>query len=711
MPQTLNIVRHCQHSFRAMTASALLASAGLASPALADVWSWNTGNGNWTTASNWSSGTVPGVNALVYTDVRIGNLPGVQNSTVLMDQLTLGAWPFDELHISSGMTLDMNGRELGGLNAIATLTGANSELIVRHSAGPNFHDFNTGELTMGAGTLLNLADNGRIRTGYLTSAGVIFGRGSVHVQGSAPGASLVNNGTISGSGNGGLAILQEGSGRLDLDGASGNGQLALAAPFSQLTFEGDQLADAFSGTVTMGSGSLLNMNMSSGWTADSISTFNVASGIVGAAAQIDGGHFTFGGDLNIGGSQGHLRMLADATFTSTADVFLGADDRLEFGAAATVQGGVYALSSGARIDFEGATSVGGGTFNMVGNLPSQGSVNFNGNTHWSGTVNANGYVRQNGDAAVASPATINANVLDMDGGGESTWTINQALVVNTQAIEQNSQQFDGTINMNGSLFGRLTLNLSDPKAAWTMNGTMNLAGFAALAPVRVAGSRMIVTGELSMGTGIARISADTSLQGAAVSIAGGGTLRMLGATTIDAGATFAGTGTLENGDGGSMLLNSGASLGTVGLINDSALRIGESGPGVASVDRFTNTANGLLGIDIGGHLAGTEHDLLIVAAGPATLDGMINVRLIGLGGGTVFAPSIGDEFTVLSALGGISGAFVNDPTSQVNGLIYEWSVIYNPNTVVLRLDTIVPAPGCTALLGLGGLVAARRRRS
>lgn len=34
----------------------------------------------------------------------------------------------------------------------------------------------------------------------------------------------------------------------------------------------------------------------------------------------------------------------------------------------------------------------------------------------------------------------------------------------------------------------------------------------------------------------------------------------------------------------------------------------------------------------------------------------------------------------------------------------------NPNTVVLRLESIVPAPGSMALLGLSGLIATRRRR-
>ncbi len=90
---------------------------------------------------------------------------------------------------------------------------------------------------------------------------------------------------------------------------------------------------------------------------------------------------------------------------------------------------------------------------------------------------------------------------------------------------------------------------------------------------------------------------------------------------------------------------------------------------------------------------------------------MLNVSLIGIGGGSTFAPSIGDEFTILSALGGVSGVFINDPVTQVGGLTYDWTVIYNPNTVVLRLDRIVPTPGSVALLGLGGLLAARRRRA
>lgn len=675
---------------------------------MADQWSWNAGNGLWSNAANWSPNTVPG-NIPGVEIVRIGNLPGVANDTVL---LHIAATPPDfltinELHLTSGMTLDTNGDGLSMYTndgaGSTTLSGANTRLLVRPcSDATRAYDLYTQHLSLSAGTQLQLVDNSEILLGATTSSGVISGRGTIRYA-----ALFRNDGVIAGTNNGGLTLeYTSNSTSLDLDGASGGGQLSMASPFSQITVIADAVADAFGGTVTMGTGSILDMNVLAGWTADANSTFNVSSAVVGAAAQIDGTHFTFGGDLNIGGSQGHLRLLADTTLTNSADVFLGTDDRLEFDGATIVQGGLYALSDGARIDFDAATEMGGGTFNMVGGLPSQGVVNFNGDTQWSGTTTINGFGRQNGDANIDTSATINASVFDMDGNsGGTTWDITHRLDVNTQAIEFGSQLFDGTMNIDSGIAGRLTMNLADSGDSWTMNGTLNLAGLGALTITRVAGSRMIVTGELNMGNGIAQVTSDTAFQGADVSIVSGGNLRMFGGTSVDAATTFAGAGTLQNGVGGVMLLHSGIALGQVGLTNSGVLRIGESGAGVAAVDRFSSTATASWGVDIGGNLAGTNHDVLLVTGGATTLDGQLAVSLL-----SGFAPQSGDEFTILFSLGGVSGTFTNDPVTQLDGLTYEWSIIYNPNSVVLRLDHIVPAPGGFALLALSGLLAARRRR-
>ncbi len=711
-PTTVRTHRQTNH-FNRTLAGALSIAAGTATPALADIWSWNTGNGLWGDSTNWSPNSVPGANPLGDYDIRIGNLPGVQNDIVYVTDHGGIPYVFDFIRIYNGMTLDTNGWQIADPFGSVEVTGLNSRLLVSPGIGPHAYDFITRDTTLYSGTHLELVDNGHLWTDTLNNAGgLISGTGIITMNGDSEGDNLDNNGTIAGSPNGGLTIIQGGVGRLNLDGYGGpgaeSGQLSLATPFSVLTFEGDQLTDSFSGTVTMGSGSLLNMNMSNGWTADAASTFNIASGIGGASAQIDGGHFTFGGDLNIGGSDGHLRVLADATLTGTADVFVGTDDSLEFDGTTAIEGGMYTLSDGANIDFDGPTEVSGGTFNMTGDSMLDGVVNLRGPTSWSGPLTVNGMARQLGDATVIAPLTINANVFDMDGNNDTLWDINSSLTVNTQSIDTFSQTFDGTFNMNTGALGRLTINLDDPDASWTMNGTMNLAGLGILTTLRVAGSRMVVTGDLNMGAGIAQITADTAFQGADVSIAPNGFLRMRGATTVNAATDFSGSGTLQNWSDGTMVLHSGVTLDQVGLTNDGVLSIGESGPGIASVDRFANA--GLLNIDLGGYTPATEHDLLLVTGGAASLGGILSVNLLALGGGAIFAPNIGDEFTIITALGGIDSVFSNDPVTMVGGLTYQWSVIYNPHTVVLRLDHIVPTPGSLALMGMCGLIVLRRTR-
>lgn len=697
-------------------AVALIAFAGLATPASGAEWWWNAGSGGWSNPANWLPNSVPNLSAPFGQNIRIGNLPVAHNATVLLDFPTgLGAMSYGNMTLSNGVTLDTNGREMGSLSGTTTLTGANTRVIARPSTGINPFDVNVGEFVLGAGTHLTLADDAGVQAGYITSSGVISGRGTMYMGGNGLGLSLQNDGTIAGGTNGGLIFQSGPAGRLDLDGLDldgqpPTGQLLLATPFSELTFLGDQLADFFSGTVTMGTGSLLTMNMADGWTADGGSTFNVSSNMAGAAAQIDGGHFTFAGDLNIGGSQGHLRVLADTTIVAAADVFLGTSDRLEFDGNTTVQGGLYNVSFGGRIDFDGSTQIGGGTFNLVGSTPAQGVVNFNGGTVWSGITTINGFARQLGDATVSTPTTINATVLDMDGSNNVAWTINHALTVNTQAIELGSQQFDGTFNMNAGAVGRLTLNLADPDASWTMNGAMNLAGFGVLTTTRVAGSRMIVTGDLNMGAGIAQITADTVLRGADVNINAGGTLRMRGVTRVEADTDFFGTGTLHNGIDGTMVLETGTALSGVGLLNSGVLSVGGDGPGVAGMDRVSFAADSVWEVGIGGYAAGQNDLLTVTGMGAASLGGVLLVSLLDLGTG--FTPQIGDEFRILRSLqGGSTGTFTNDPVTHAGGLTYEWSVIYSPQYVSLRLDSIVPAPGSVALLGLCGLIAARRRRA
>lgn len=718
--QKRNARRRISPNPKMMAASALLAAAGLAAPASADIWTWIAGNGLWSNAANWSPGSVPGLAWPFGQTIHIGNMPAAANATVLLDHpVGFGAMTYNDMHLSGGVTLDSNGRQLGTLAGNTTLTGANTRLILRSSAGPNFHDMTSGTLALNPGTLLSMQSDARLRVGWLNNTGVVSGQGTIYTQ-AGPMPSLWNNGTIAGSNNGGLTFIQEGIGRFDLDGAPAEsvefGQLNMSSPYSQLTFQGDQLTDAFSGTVFMGAGSLLSMNMSNGWTADLFSTFNVASAVPNAAAQIAGGHFTFGGHLNVGGSAGHLRVLADATLQSTANVFVGDDDVVEFDGATTVQGGQYTFQGGLGVvRFDGPTTVQGGAFNMAGNEIIHGRVEFNGATTWDGVVNINGFGRQTGNATVTGPTVINAGVFGMDGYyNDAVWQVNNSLVVNADrigAVAHNN--FSGTMNIAGGALSRLTINLTNPNETWVMNGTMNLAGAGTLPVTRVAGSRMILRGGLNATSGTVEITADTDAwSGSAITITPNTTLRMRGTTTVQAGTNFAGAGTFRNGLGGTMVLSNGVALNQVGLTNQGRLIVGADTEGAATViaDRFTQLAAGTLEVAVLGYDAAIRNDLLMITSGAAVLDGMLDVAVLRATPGAML-PKIGDEFTIIRALGGVSGAFVNDPVSQVGGLTYDWTVVYNTNTVVLRLENIVPAPGSVALLGLGLLIAARRRRA
>ena len=682
-----------------------------ATPANAQDISWSTGDGWFFNANNWSPVGAPQNSDII----RIGNLPAAAGSTVLM-----GAHPglaYEELYLSNGVTLDTNGSELISFGD-AWITGFGTRLIARPAPFLNESDFQ-GVLHLGQGAHLELRDDVRVTLFPPSeSAGTISGRGRLITN------AFNNNGIIRPGNNGGL-ILDAGAIvhnlTVDLDGSLGTGSLQLDTQFSQLQVNAGSLADSFSSSIVMVPGALLEMNIAGGWTADSNSFINVAgSNNPAAASQISGTALAFGGQMNIGGAQGHLRVLAPVTIQNSATVNVGATDWLELDGTTVVQGGQFALGQGAKLQFDGPTTIQGGVFNTISDNIGDGFVAFNGPTTWNGNVTLNGASRQNGNATVSGGlgAVINADRFDMDGGfGNTNWNVNGNLVVNADHIgTSGTNRFGGTINVAGGFLPKLTLNLTDPAASWVMGGTMNLNDITNLYVSRIAGSHMIVEGDLNVSGGRVRIDANTTFSNSGI---GGGAnvqigqadsmLRMSGITTVHSNVSFAGMGTFQNALSGDMNLMDGVSLGSVSLDNQGELEIDEKA-GIASVHRFENT--GTWQVDIGGLLAGTEHDLLIVGGGEAFLGGMLDVDLIDAGSG-YFMPEIGDQFTILASLGGVNGTFLNDPTSFLDGHFYQWSVLYNSHDVRLQLASIsVPEPSSLVLLLAASVcIVGRRKRS
>lgn len=682
-------------ALKSSTASTLVFISALTlahtSVAHADQWSWTAGSGNWTSAGNWTPIGIPGLDPFATTNIDIGNLPGVQNSTVTLSLAPVGPLTFSDLDIRSGMTLDTGGGQLTNLWGETTLGDLNTTLIIRASAGPNFHDMTSHQVVVGAGTYLEMADGGRLRAWDLINYGVISGEGTIHLQDGGNGITMSNSGIIEGSGNGGLTLIQEGTAHFDLDGSEEDGQLLLATPFSQITMEGTHPIDTYGGVITMGSGSLLTMNFSEGWTADSFGSLNVSSSIPGAAAQIAGGHVNLSRPINVGGTHGHLRVLADATFNNLTEVFLGTNDVLEMDGETNVSNATFELSQGARVNFDGPARMASGTFDMVSNSYLDGVVNFNGESEWDdngwdGEVTFNGTARINDTATVNGISVINAAVLDMDGASnDSIWFIRSPLTVNAGQLDTavaNPNSMDGSIDIGDTIQARLTLNLTNPGEAWQMGGTLQLRGIGPLTVTRVSGSPLQINGYLTVFEGTSIITSDLTIDGSSqLHIANGSTLRARGTTRVEAGIEVFGSGMLQNGVDGDMTLDTGVDLGAIGLRNDAQLGIGESGAGIATVDRFMAMPTSNWSVEIGGDQPATEFDRLEVA-GDVELAGTLTVERI-----NGFEPKAGATFEFLAWSGTRTGQF--DAVVSCDGA----QVIYGRQSAWIEFASGISIPG------------------
>lgn len=131
------------------------------------------------------------------------------------------------------------------------------------------------------------------------------------------------------------------------------------------------------------------------------------------------------------------------------------------------------------------------------------------------------------------------------------------------------------------------------------------------------------------------------------------------------------------------------------LDNKGTVNPGHS-PGILPVaGDYIQASDGLLEIEITGFDPGTGYDQLDVA-GSASLDGTLSILIDAL-----FAPSlsVGDEFQIILADGGVSGEF---STILVNLPDFVFNVAYNNNDVTLRLIEIPELLLASFLDPLGG---------
>ena len=672
---------------RGVSASVVAAVAGAAmmmapSARGVDKW-WNVGSGNWGTGANWFTAGVPNNTD----DVYVGNTVAAVNAFV---QLNVNA-TVASLSVTDGMRVETNTSKLT-VTGTTLLSGSNTtqanvvfDSLVRVEQGPSAVDFQTGTLTIANGASLWIDDGGTAQVAGLLDlqdTASIYGDGVLNLTSNAAVAMRVDGTLQAATTINGLTINQLGTGRVDLDGSVAEGQNRIVnvtgamndeSAFANLTINGVGLSDAFDDTIWIGGGNTLTMNLTDGWTLGPAGTIRLLPSLT-QVPTVEGSRLTVQGRVWLSSTNRDAEMTCPMTLEA---------------------GGVFELAAGSRLYTQDAMSIRGGSCSLA-----SGSTLFlSGPSDWNGTLNVmgTGLLMTHGDAVVSGPTTINVHTMKLDGSGGTEWNVQNPLTINATIIDHLAlpalNMFGGVMNVSGGPTSRLTINLANPGDVWTMSGEMNLTAPAGPATTRLAGTLVSIEGDLNI-SGSVGVSAGYGLStGSMTTFANAAsTFENSGSALVLAGAGFAGGGSLVCGASGSIRMGDGADLGSARLTNRGDLEIA-FGVGQATVGGFSQTATGTYHVDIGGYVPGTRHDRLVVGGTlPASLGGMVQVDLVDAGDG-FFVPQIGDQFTILTSRFGLQGAFAGVSPTLRNGVLYEWSLVYGPMTVEVRLDsTFVRCP-------------------
>ncbi len=422
--------------------------------------SWNGGNGNWNTASDWSTGVVPNNGSGKTYNVTISNGEAetvTLNLGVTVSDLTLGA----------SATLQSSGSDSLTIASGGTLTNNDGTL-----------DFNTGAnvLTIDSGgTLTN--ENGGSMTFSGSGAGLNVTGTTNNDSGST--ISLTTGSASKFTGN------VNNSGVFETGFSGGNNTVTVTGTFT----------NAAGATLELiGSGDVVNVNALSNsgtLTIDSGATLNLTGGGSGITDVVAGSTINVGGTFNVINSGKATSALASVnTVAGTLNFENGVTNTITPGGGtlSVVSGGTLELSDGVA-----STTI----LSITGNLSNSGEVTtgFSGGTN---TVNVSGTFTNAAGATMTmygSSDTLNVNALSNSGtlnigdGGGSGATLNitgggQGV---TDVVAGSTINLDGNFNVINSgkatsalanltsIEGTLTINNGQTTTITPGGGTLTIA--------------------------------------------------------------------------------------------------------------------------------------------------------------------------------------------------------------------------------------------
>jgi len=430
---------------------------------------------------------------------------------------------------------------------------------------------------------------------------------------------------------------------------SGNGSLSAKYEY---------LGNRSAGIFTQSGGTNVTQTLSLGYYAGSSGSYTLSSGSLSVS------HYEYIGYDGNGWNEEYNDYGGNGTFIQTGGTHSAS--YLQLGqSTGDVSSGDYVLS--------------GGSLSVINEEIRRGDFTQTGGTHSvTGTLSVGTRSGSSGSYTLGS-GSLSARdeyIGAVNGTGTFTQTGGTHSVTNTLTLNGYGNFLGSYTLSGGSLsvfneFIRGTGAFTQTGGTHTVNGIMYLIN--GLTPYST-GSYSLVGGVLTVSNGIQNGGlSDPPAQG--LFYVGGGTTVTVGGDGFVNLARLQGSGTIVG------------NLASGGTVSPGA------SPGILTVsgDYIQSSAgrSGILDIEIGGLLAGTEYDVLNIT-GTATLNGTLKVSLIDLGGGP-FSPQLGDSFDILTAEM-LSGQFTS--------LSFAYAPLFDPNHIAWRIDYLIDAIGTTDVVRL-----------
>ena len=567
---------------------------------------WDTGNGTWSTDTNWLDNALP-VNDAPIEFAGLGGTSTNNDYLTSISGLTFTA-NAGEAYTLAGGNLSIGASGITNNSAYAQTVGMDIILGANQTFAANTENLIVSgniaggySLTKEGSETLTLSGNAAhtggttISTGTLVVEGLVGGvtnnatfnvqqggvAGSVNnlVGGTATNigtvASLSNAGNFTNSGN--ITGNVTTSGTLAGSGRIG-GTLGVEGGLATVGADG-----SVEGTSTVSSGTLAVLGTVAGVTNNA--TFRVeSSGEAGSVSNLAGGTATNNGTVNSLSNVGNFTNSGNITGSVTTSGTLAGSGRI--GGTLGVEGGVATIGSGGQVS--GASTVDSGSFVVSGTVASvSNNASF---TVQSGGVAgavdnlAGGTATNNGTVALLANAGTFTNSGNITGGVTTNGTLASNGRIG-EALEINDGS--ATIGNGGQVSGTSTVNSGSLVVSGTVDGVSNNASFAVQSG-GMAGSVSNLVGATGTNNGTVATLANAGTFTNGGNITGG----------VTTNGTFASNGriggALEINDGSATIGNGGQVSGT-STVNAGSLVVSGTVAGVSNNASFTVQSGGMAG--------------------------------------------------------------------------------------------------------------------